>query len=65
MMSAFFTDLSSRLERGSTLADDDLEARRRKVTLVVSGVSACEKEVNLTTLIPSISFNNLISNSEL
>ena len=35
MKSAFLTDLWSRLERVSTLADDDLEARRRKVTLVV------------------------------
>ena len=35
MKSTFLTDLWSRLERVSTLADDDLEARRRKVTLVV------------------------------
>ena len=32
---AFVTELWSRLERLSTLAHDDLEARRRKVTLVV------------------------------
>lgn len=35
MNTAFPTELWSRLERVSTLADDDLEARRRKVTLVV------------------------------
>jgi guanylate cyclase len=35
MKNAVLTELWSRLERVSTLTDDDLEARRRKVTLVV------------------------------
>jgi guanylate cyclase len=35
MKNAFVTKLWSRLERVSTLTDDNLEARRRKVTLVV------------------------------
>ena len=35
MINAYLTALWGRLERLSTLADDDQEARRRKVTLVV------------------------------